>query len=61
MKFNQIETGINSANEIIIKQIKGGEYQLIRITKDQADIVADEIKKLAKELKQEKEDEINEK
>lgn len=57
MKFNQIEIGINSANEIIIKQIKGGEYQLIRITKDQADIVADEIKKLAKELKEEGEKE----
>lgn len=53
MKFNQIETGINSANEIIIKQIKGGEYQLVRITKEQADIVAEEIKKLAKQLKEE--------
>ena len=53
MKINQIETGINSHGEIIVKQIKGGEYQIVRITADQAETVADEIKKLAKQLKEE--------
>lgn len=64
MKFNQLEVFINGHNEIAIKQ--GNEefdkhFRIVFITKDQADIVADEIKKLAKELKEEGENKINEK
>jgi hypothetical protein len=56
MKFNEIEVFINSHNEIAIKQ--GNEefdkhFRIVFITKDQADIVADEIKRLAKQLKKE--------
>ena len=57
MKFNEVEIFINAHNEIVIRQICG----IVRITKDQADIVADEIKKLAKQLKEEEDDETNEK
>lgn len=64
MKFNQLEVFINEHNEIAIKQ--GNEefdkrFRIVFITKDQADIIADEIKKLAKQLKEEGENKINEK
>lgn len=60
MKFNELEVFINTNNEIAIKQ---GEdeydkyFRVVVITKDQADMVADEIKRLAKELKEEGEEE----
>lgn len=57
MKFNEMEVFANIHNEIVIRQVCG----VVRITIDQAELVADEIKKLAKELKEKKEDEINEK
>lgn len=60
MKFNEIEVYINKKNEITIKQ-GDDEYSkcfgFVSITPDQADIVADEIKRLAKELKEEGEEE----
>lgn len=55
MKFNQLEVFINGHNEIVIRQIQQKLDVFVFITKDQADIVADEIKKLAKELKGEEE------
>lgn len=53
MKFNEMEVFINAYNEIVIRQVCG----IVRITADQADLVADEIKKLASELKEEGETE----
>jgi len=57
MKFNEMEVFVNVHDEIVLRQVCG----IVRITKDQAEIIADEIKRLAKELKEEGEDEINEK
>lgn len=53
MKFNEMEVFVNVHNEIVIRQVCG----VVRITKDQAELVADEIKRLVKELKEEKEGE----
>jgi len=53
MKMNQIEIRITAHNEIVVEQIKGGAIQIVRITPDQAETVADEIKKLSKQLKEE--------
>lgn len=56
MKFNEMEVFVNVHDEIVIRQVCG----IVRITKDQANIVADEIKRLVKELEEEGEDETNE-
>ncbi len=53
MKFNEMEVFANIHNEIVIRQVCG----IVRITIDQAELVADEIKRLVKELKEEKEGE----
>ena len=55
MKFNEIEVFINRKKEITIAQT---EFPyIVSITKDQADLIADEIKRLAKQLKEEGEEE----
>ena len=55
MEFNQLEVFINTKGKIALKQ--GDEedefFNVVVITADQADMVADEIKRLAKELKDE--------
>lgn len=55
MEFNQLEVFINTKGKIALKQ--GNEddefFSVVVITADQADMVADEIKRLAKELKDE--------
>lgn len=61
MKFNQLEIFINGHNEIVIRQIQQKLDVFIFITPDQADVVAEEIKRLAKQLKEEGENKINEK
>lgn len=61
MKFNQLEIFINGHNEIVIRQIQQKLDVFIFITPDQADVVAEEIKQLAKQLKEEGENKINEK
>ena len=48
MKMNQLEIGING-DEIVLRQVNKDVF----ITPDQADMVAEEIKKIAKFLKQE--------
>lgn len=53
MKFNEMEIFANVRNEIVIRQVCG----IVRITPDQADVVAKEIKKIAKQLKEEGEQE----
>lgn len=53
MKFNQLEIFINGHNEIVIRQIQQKLDVFIFITPDQADVVAEEIKRLAKQLKEE--------
>ena len=52
MKINQIEVVINAHEEIIIRQ-GYTNCQVVRLTADQADMVAEEIKRLAKQLKEE--------
>lgn len=61
MKFNQLEIFINGHNEIVIRQIQKRLDVFIFVTPDQADVVAEEIKKLGKQLKEEGENKINEK
>ena len=61
MKFNQLEIFINGHNEIVIRQTQQKLDVFIFITPDQADVVAEEIKQLAKQLKEEGENKINEK
>ena len=55
MEFNQLEVFINTKGKIALKQ--GGEddefFSVVVITADQADMVAEEIKRLAKDLKEE--------
>lgn len=55
MEFNQLEVFINTKGKIALKQ--GNEeddfFNVVVITADQADMVADEIKRLAKEIKEE--------
>ena len=53
MKFNEMEVFANVHNEIVIRQVCG----VVRITIDQAELVAEEIKRLVKELKEEAEGE----
>lgn len=48
MKVNQLEIGING-DEIVLRQVNKDVF----ITPDQADMVVEEIKKIAKFLKQE--------
>ena len=48
MKMNQLEIGING-DEIVLRQVNKDVF----ITPDQADMVVEEIKKIAKFLKQE--------
>lgn len=50
MQMNQLEVGINSHGEILLRQASHGEWENIRITIDQAEMVAEEIKKIAKQL-----------
>lgn len=50
MKIYQIDVFINAHNEIVLRQENN---KIVRITADQADIVAEGIKKLAKQLKEE--------
>ena len=57
MKFNQLEIFINGHNEIVIRQIQKRLDVFIFVTPDQADVVAEEIKKLGKQLKEEGEGE----
>lgn len=59
MKFNKLEVFINTKNEIALKQGNDDEefLNVVVITKDQADLVAEEIKRLAQELKEEGEEE----
>lgn len=53
MKMNQLEIGINAHNEILLSQVSNTQWNIIRITPAQAETVAEEIKKLAKQLKEE--------
>ena len=48
MKCNQIEVGVNGDGEIVLRQAKNDVF----ITPDQAGLVINEIKKIAKILKQ---------
>lgn len=50
MKFNELEIFINAHNEIVLKQKKN----IVRITADQADIVADEILSMTTKIDREK-------
>ena len=52
MKCNQIEVGVNGDGEIVLRQKKKDVF----ITPDQAGLVINEIKKIAKFLKQGKKD-----
>ena len=55
MEFNQLEVFINTKGKIALKQGNDDDefFNVVVITADQADMVADEIKRLAKELKDE--------
>lgn len=55
MKMNQIEVFINAHDEIVAKQITNGEEEIVRITADQAGIIGEELKELAKQIKREQE------
>ena len=53
MKMNQIEVFINAHNEIVLKQ--EDTNMVVRITADQAEIIGEELKELAKQIKREQE------
>ena len=55
MEFNQLDVFINTKGKIALKQGNDDDefFNVVVITADQADMVADEIKRLAKELKDE--------
>lgn len=55
MEFNQLEVFINTKGKIALKQGNDDDefFSVVVITADQADMVADEIKRLAKEIKEE--------
>ena len=53
MKMNQVEVFINAHGEILLSQVVKNHWSIVRITKDQADVIAKEIKKIAKQLKEE--------
>ena len=55
MEFNQLEVFINTKGKIALKQGEENDpfFNVVVITADQADMVAYEIKRLAKELKEE--------
>lgn len=53
MKMNQVEVFINAHGEILLSQVVNNHWSIVRITKDQADVIAKEIKKIAKQLKEE--------
>ena len=50
MKFNELEIFINAHNEIVLKQ----KENVVRITADQTDILADEILSMATKIDREK-------
>lgn len=53
MKMNQVEVFINAHNEITLKQ--GFDTNIVIITADQAEIIGEELKELAKQIKREQE------
>lgn len=53
MEFNELEVFINAHGEITLKQQSSG-VDIVRITADQAEIVAEEMKRLAKKIIEEK-------
>ena len=55
MKMNQLEIFINAHGEIVAKQITNGKEEVVRITADQAEIIGEELKELAKQIKREQE------
>lgn len=53
MKMNQVEVFINAHDEIVLKQ--EDTNMVVRITADQAELVGEELKELAKQIKREQE------
>lgn len=55
MEFNQLDVFINTKGKIALKQGNDDDefFNVVVITADQAELVADEIKRLAKEIKEE--------